>query len=109
MNEATISETGQGAESIVDEGRSPAEIARRLLAEHLTPKQLWEMGFRCGFTVTGGKTGVRYLIGKGRVSNVYVLNKHGQPIATMCFGPSAQNYFRRELPEADVMPRRKSR
>ena len=60
-------------------------------------------GLPVRFTVTGGKTGVRYLVREGRVSNVYVLNKHGQTIATMCFGPSAQGYPRRELPEADVM------
>ena len=103
MSETTISQAGQRPDAIVDQGCSPAEIARRLLAEHLTPEQLWEMGFRCGFTVIGGKTGLRYLIRKGRVSNVHILNKHGQTIATMCFVPSLQDYPRQELPEADVM------
>jgi hypothetical protein len=93
----------QGALS-AHEGRSPAEIAHRLLAEHLSPQQLREMDFKRGFTVRGGKTGVRYLIRQGRISNVYVLDKHGFVIANMCFGPAAeQNGYSRELPEADVM------
>jgi hypothetical protein len=90
---------------IVREGRSPAEMARRLLAEHLSPEQLRELDSKRGFTVTGGKTGVRYLIGQGCVSNVYVLDKHGHVIANMCFGPAAKQEgpFRQELPEGDVM------
>jgi hypothetical protein len=97
--------TDQRPEPIVQEGPSPAEIARHLLAEHLNPQQLREMQYKRGFMVTGGKTGVRYLIAQGRISNVYVLDQRGCVMANMCFGPAAQQNgsCRQELPEADVM------
>jgi hypothetical protein len=86
-------------------GRSPAEIAWCLLAEHLSPEQRCEMDLKRGFTVMGGKTGVRYMISPGRISNVHVLNKQGQVIAKLCFGPAAgqDGYFREELPDGDIM------
>jgi hypothetical protein len=98
------STTDQRPEPIVQEG-SPAEIALHLLAKHLSPEQLREMDFKGGFTVKGGKTGVRYLIRQGRISNVYVLDKHGYVIANMCFGPAARQNgsSRQELPDGDVM------
>jgi hypothetical protein len=82
--------------------RSPAKIARNLLAEHLSPEQLREMDFKSGFTVTGGQTGVRYLIAHGRIRNVHVVDKHGDRIANLCFGPAAPHNGR-ALPEGDIM------
>jgi hypothetical protein len=103
--ERTISAAGQGPEPTFDEGRSAAEIAWRLLAEHLSPEQRCEMDLKRGFTVMGGKTGVRYMIAQGRISNVHVLNKQGHVIAKLCFGPAAlqDGYFREELPDGDIM------
>ena len=82
--------------------RSPARTSRHLLAEHLSPEQLREMDFKSGFTVTGGETGVRYLIAHGRIRNVHVLDKHGDRIANLCFGPAAPRNGQ-ALPEGDIM------
>src|SRR5688500_12705450 len=62
MREGTISTAGQRPEPTCAERGSPEEIAWRLLAEHLSPEQRREMDLKRGFTVMGGKTGVRYWI-----------------------------------------------
>jgi hypothetical protein len=101
----TISAADEPPAPAIGEGRSAAEIAWRLLAEHLSPEQRREMDIKRGFTVTGGKTGVRYRIAQGRISNVQVLNKEGHVLAKLCFGPATyrDGYFREELPDGDIM------
>jgi hypothetical protein len=105
IRQGTISAAGQRAEPTCDEGRSSAEIAWQLLVDHLSPEQRREMDVKLGFTVMGGKTGVRYVIAQGRISNVHVLNKQGHVIAKLCFGPAASQDrdFREELPDGDIM------
>jgi hypothetical protein len=64
------------------------EKGQALLKKHLTKEQLAQYEAQAYFEVTGGSTGVRYRINKGRQMNIHVLDKAGKVTHGICFLPA---------------------
>jgi hypothetical protein len=83
----------------LDEG--PQTLLRtrslQLLESKLSPLQRQQWRRHRYFDVIGGKTGRRYRIQEGRLSNVAQLNARGQCVRLLCFEPEGV------LPIGDVM------
>lgn len=71
--------------------------AERLLRSCLTPEQEETLTKDHYFEVTGGKTGTKYRIRRGRHINIEVLGARGQVKEKICFAP------RVDCPDADAM------
>jgi hypothetical protein len=71
--------------------------ATQLLKENLTKAQREQYESRRSFEVTGGATGRRYRIHRGRQMNVEELDATGRRVRLLCFMPEAR------LPTCDNM------
>ena len=67
--------------------RQPRNRSIALLRRNLSPDQDALYRSRGHIVVAGGETGQKYRIRNALQMNVDVLDRHGRPTSTLCFGP----------------------
>ena len=73
------------------------ERSLRLLRSWLSPRQAQQWDALSEFEVVGSHTETRYRIRRGKVMNIYELDRTGNIVARWCFAPKG------DLPMGDVL------